>query len=87
MPTTKKEHIIFGLMMCTGMVLMMSIYGMISASLAHQPSSASVWSTYLHTIARNFSLALPYQLIILGPLVRYVFGRFIKGKGSVIPST
>ncbi|MGC5775409.1 hypothetical protein J4O75_24090 [Paenibacillus pabuli] len=73
--------------MVMGMVLMMSIYGMISASLAHQPSSASVWSTYLHTIARNFSLALPYQLIILGPLVRYVFGRFIKGKGSVVPST
>ncbi|MDN8592942.1 hypothetical protein B2I21_17825 [Chryseobacterium mucoviscidosis] len=71
--------------MVIGMVLMMSIYGMISASLENQLSGASIWSTYLHTIARNFSLALPYQLIILGPLVRYVF-RFIKGKGNVVPS-
>ncbi|WP_251034753.1 hypothetical protein [Paenibacillus polymyxa] len=30
-------------------------------------------------------LALLYQLIILGPLVRYVFGKFIKGKDVVLP--
>jgi hypothetical protein len=73
--------------MVIGMVLIMSLYGMISAYLANQLSGASVLNTYLHTIARNFSLALPYQIIILGPLVRYVFGKFIKDKGSVVPST
>ncbi|WP_408893696.1 hypothetical protein [Paenibacillus taichungensis] len=73
--------------MVIGMVLIMSLYGMISAYLANQLNGASVLSTYLHTIARNFSLALPYQIIILGPLVRYVFGKFIKDKGNVVPST
>ncbi|KOY17689.1 hypothetical protein [Paenibacillus xylanivorans] len=73
--------------MVIGMVLIMSLYGMISAYLANQSNGASVLSTYLHTIARNLSLALPYQIIILGPLVRYVFGKFIKEKGSVVPST
>jgi len=73
--------------MVIGMVLIMSLYGMISAYLGNQLNGASLLSTYLHTIARNFSLALPYQMIILGPLVRYVFGKFIKDKGSVVPST
>jgi hypothetical protein len=73
--------------MVIGMVLIMSLYGMISAYLANQLNAASVLSTYLHTIARNFSLALPYQIIILGPLVRYIFGKFIKNKGNVVPTT
>ncbi|WP_458464646.1 hypothetical protein [Paenibacillus sp.] len=71
--------------MVIGMVLIMSLYGMISAYLANQLNGASILRTYLHTIARNFSLALPYQVIILGPLVRYVFGKFIKGKAIVVP--
>ncbi|MBY0118795.1 hypothetical protein H7K48_22235 [Paenibacillus xylanexedens] len=71
--------------MVIGMVLVMSLYGMVSAYFADQLSGSSVFRTYLHTIARNFSLALPYQLIILGPLVRYVFGKFIKGNGPVVP--
>ncbi|WP_309304347.1 hypothetical protein [Paenibacillus taichungensis] len=73
--------------MVIGMVLIMSLYGMISAYLANQLNGTSILRTYLHTIARNFSLALPYQIIILGPLVRYVFGKFIKDKGNVVPST
>ncbi|WP_367399843.1 hypothetical protein [Paenibacillus sp. 1781tsa1] len=72
--------------MVIGMVLIMSLYGMISAYLADQLNGASLLRTYLHTIAHNFSLALPYQLIILGPLVRYVFGKFIKSNGPVMPA-
>lgn len=72
--------------MVIGMVLIMSLYGMISAYLANQLSGGSIFHTYLHTIARNFSLALPYQLIILGPLVRYVFGKFIREKATVVVS-
>lgn len=76
--------LVMSFFMVIGMVLLMSMYGMISAYLADQLSGASVLHTYLHTIARNFSLALPYQLIVLGPLVRYVFGKFIKGKTTVV---
>ncbi|NMI05219.1 hypothetical protein HF638_14665 [Paenibacillus sp. SZ31] len=72
--------------MVIGMVLIMSLYGMISAYLANQLSGGSIFHTYLHTIARNFILALPYQLIILGPLVRYVFGKFIREKATVVVS-
>lgn len=72
--------------MVIGMVLIMSLYAMISAYLANQLSGGSIFHTYLHTIARNFSLALPYQLIILGPLVRYVFGKFIREKATVVVS-
>lgn len=71
--------------MVIGMVLIMSLYGMVSAYLADQLSGSSVFRTYLHTIARNFSRALPYQLIILGALVRYVFGKFVKDNGPVMP--
>ncbi|WP_371327956.1 hypothetical protein [Paenibacillus amylolyticus] len=86
-----KSNKIFGVLamsffMVIGMVLIMSLYGMISAYLANQLSGGSIFHTYLHTIARNFSLALPYQLIILGPLVRYVFGKFIKDNGPVLPA-
>jgi len=66
--------------MVISMVLIMSLYGMISAYLADPLNGVSL----LHTIARNFSLALPYQLIILGPLVRYVFVKFIKSNGHVM---
>ena len=41
--------------MVIGMVLIMSLYGMVSAYLANQLSGASLLRMYLHTIARNFS--------------------------------
>ncbi|CAI6083802.1 hypothetical protein PAECIP112173_04076 [Paenibacillus sp. JJ-100] len=66
--------------MVIGMVLVMSLYGIMTAYAADQLNGESLFSAYLHTIARNFSLALPYQLVILGPLVRYVFGRWVKGR-------
>ena len=78
--------LVMSFFMVIGMVLIMSLYGMISAYLADQLNGVSVLGTYLHTIARNFSLALPYQLIILGPLVRYVFGKFIKSNGHIMPT-
>ncbi|MGO4733701.1 hypothetical protein [Paenibacillus sp. 2KB_22] len=71
------------------MVLIISLYGMISAYLADPLNGVSLLfllHTYLHTVTRNFSLALPYQLIILGPLVRYIFGKFIKSNGPVMPT-
>ena len=70
--------------MVIGMVVLMSLYGVITAYTAGGLEGESVSSTYLHTIARNFSLALPYQLIVLGPLVRYVFGKLFKGQAAVV---
>jgi len=70
--------------MVVGMVLMMSLYGIMTAYAADQLDGASVFGAYFHTIARNISLALPYQLIVLGPLVRYVFGKLFKGQAAVV---
>lgn len=38
---------------------------------------------YLTTYCRNFVMAFPLQLIIVGPLARFIFGSiFIKGKNA-----
>ena len=71
--------------MVVGMVLIMSLYGMVTAYLANQLNEQSLIKSYLHTILRNFTLAFPLQLLIVGPLVRFIFGKFIKGRGVAIP--
>lgn len=71
--------------MVVGMVLIMSLYGMVTAYFANQLEGKSLLETYLHTILRNFSLALPLQILIIGPLVRLLFDKFIKGKGVATP--
>jgi len=85
-----KSNKLFGILamsccMVVGMVLIMSLYGMVTSYFADQLVGKSLLDTYLHTITRNFSLALPLQLLIIGPLVRYVFRTFIKGKEVVVP--
>ncbi|WP_434753125.1 hypothetical protein [Paenibacillus amylolyticus] len=79
-----KGVVTLSFLMVIGMVLVMSLYGIITAYLAGQLDGVSVFNAYLHTIARNFSLALPYQLIVLGPLVRYVFGKLFKRQAAVV---
>lgn len=69
--------------MVIGMVLLMSLYGITTAYTAGGLEGESVINAYLHTIVRNFGLALPYQLIVLGPLVRYVFGKLFKEPAAV----
>lgn len=79
-----KGVVTMSIFMVIGMVLVMSLYGIITAYAVDRLDGVSVFSAYLHTIARNFSLALPYQLIVLGPLVRYVFGKLFKGQAAVV---
>ncbi|SCY57628.1 hypothetical protein SAMN05720606_106160 [Paenibacillus polysaccharolyticus] len=78
-----KGVVTMSFLMVIGMVLLMSLYGIITAYTARQLEGDSVINAYLHTIVRNFGLALPYQLIVLGPLVRYVFGKLFKGPAAV----
>ncbi|WP_338541389.1 hypothetical protein [Paenibacillus tundrae] len=89
LPFNKSNKVIgilaISVFMVVGMVLMMSMYGMLTAYLANQLNGKSLVETYLHTILRNFSLALPLQLLIIGPLVRYVFVKFIKAKENAAP--
>lgn len=67
-PSFKKVIAISSCMVC-GMVIIMSLYGAIMG-VGISAQTAIVW---LCNIPANFIVALPLQLLIAGPLVRYVF--------------
>ncbi|WP_307471483.1 hypothetical protein [Paenibacillus harenae] len=58
----------------------MSLYGSASAYFSNNLDGGSFIGNYFSTVLNNFVFALPLQLIIIGPLVRYVFQSFVKGK-------
>ncbi|WP_137596738.1 DUF2798 domain-containing protein [Paucilactobacillus kaifaensis] len=68
----KKNVVLIGItisvMMVLGMVTCMSLFGII---MAHNVSLAS----YLHAWGFNFIVALPLQLIVVGPIARSVLGK------------
>jgi hypothetical protein len=68
------------LCMVVGMVLLMSLYGLITAYFTGNLAGGSLVQNYGSIAFKNFIFALPLQLLIMGPLVRFLFGRFIKGK-------
>lgn len=55
--------------MVSGMVILMSLFGAIH-SVGMSSKTMQVW---LSNIPANFIIALPLQLLIAGPLVRFVF--------------
>jgi hypothetical protein len=55
--------------MVTGMVLFMSFYG----AVLHVGFSAELPRAYLSAIGKNFIFALPLQIILVGPLTRFIF--------------
>ncbi|WP_151737054.1 DUF2798 domain-containing protein [Paenibacillus tengchongensis] len=67
-PVIRKVLTISCLMVC-GMVLCMSLYG----TLAHYGLAGNFISHYLTTAGLNFICALPLQLLIVGPLTRFLF--------------
>ncbi|MGN7764365.1 DUF2798 domain-containing protein [Paenibacillus sp. 22594] len=69
-PTIKKVLTISFFMVC-GMVLCMSLYG----TLAHYGLSGNFFAHYFSTVGLNFICALPLQLIVVGPLTRFLFMR------------
>ncbi len=82
--TAKSKKIIIKVLtisicMVLGMAFFMSIYGV----LAHYVSSgafstSSFFTDYVQVFQMNLLLALPLQIIIMGPLVRFLFGKFVK---------
>lgn len=78
--TTKKIYTILAISTCMviGMAFFMSIYGMIMSSLHSELNNGSIITSFLSTYGKNFIVALPLQLIIMGPLVRFLFIKYIK---------
>lgn len=61
-------------MMVAGMVTLMSLFGMVVT----QNFGANPVMTYLHTWIFNLFMALPLQLLIVGPIARAILGAVQK---------
>lgn len=68
------------LFMVVGMVLFMSLYGLGTAYFYNSLGEEEILKSYFSIVFKNFIFAFPLQLIIMGPLVRYLFAKFFKEK-------
>ncbi|MGO4546752.1 hypothetical protein AB4Z29_18305 [Paenibacillus sp. 2TAB23] len=71
--------------MVIGMVLCMSVYGLLNAYLSNGLVGQSLFESYVSIVFKNVVFAFPLQLIVIGPLVRYVFSKFMKAKAMATP--
>lgn len=62
--------------MVLGMVFFMSLYGLASAYFSTNLIDESLFASYFTIFMKNFVFALPLQLVIMGPLVRFLFSKF-----------
>ncbi|HFK1452685.1 MULTISPECIES: DUF2798 domain-containing protein [Bacillus cereus group] len=76
---SKKINIIVAMAttMVIGMVFFMSFFGMAMMYLHNGLHGDSFVSMYFSIFIKNFIMAYPLQLIIMGPLVRFLFGKFV----------
>lgn len=76
---SKKVNIIITMatLMVIGMVFFMSFYGMAMMYLHNGLHGDSFVSMYFSIFIKNFIMAYPLQLIIMGPLVRFLFGKIV----------
>ena len=66
--------------MVVPMVIIMSLYGAVEVSF-EMGNFSNLLMMWLTNIPKNFVMALPYQLIIAGPLSRFIFrSAFPEGK-------
>ncbi|MCY8055594.1 DUF2798 domain-containing protein [Bacillus inaquosorum] len=79
---SKKLYVILAMSTCMviGMVLCMSVFGLVTAALSNGINGNSLFSAFLMIVLKNFILAYPLQLLIMGPLVRGIFMKFVKPK-------
>ncbi|OFD49465.1 hypothetical protein BWGOE3_22960 [Bacillus mycoides] len=69
--------------MVIGMLFFMSFYGMAMMYLHNGLHGDSFVSIYFSVFIKNFIMAYPLQLIIMGPLVRFLFGKFVLKNKAV----
>ncbi|MEK3901035.1 MULTISPECIES: DUF2798 domain-containing protein [unclassified Paenibacillus] len=69
-PQIRKVLTISCFMVC-GMVILMSLYG----TLAHFGFGGNFFRHYFSILGLNFICALPLQLLVAGPLIRFLFSR------------
>ncbi|WEA41255.1 DUF2798 domain-containing protein [Lysinibacillus fusiformis] len=64
--------------MVIGMAFFMSIYGLVTSYFHNGLFSNSVIKEFLSVFCKNFIVALPFQILIMGPIARYIFTKYIK---------
>ncbi|MBD3110181.1 DUF2798 domain-containing protein [Bacillus sp. AGMB 02131] len=64
--------------MVLGMASCMSLYGLITAYAHGALAGQSLISSYIMIFFKNFIMALPLQLLVMGPIVRFLFVKFVK---------
>lgn len=75
-----KKVIAVSCSMVVPMVVIMSLYGAIEA-VAKTGMPAQIFVIWITNIPKNFIMALPFQLIIAGPVTRFIFRKaFPVGK-------
>ena len=82
-PTSKPLHIILSISSCmvVQMVIVMSFYGALELCFEGHIGWDALVVTWLTNIPKNFIMALPFQLLVAGPLVRKLFRKaFPEGK-------
>lgn len=70
--SVRRKVITISSCMVVPMVIIMSLYGA-GEGCFHTGMWSGIFMQWLHNIPFNFIMALPFQLIIAGPLVRFVF--------------
>jgi uncharacterized membrane protein len=73
----KSKEINFIVALVPTMVLIMSVYGLILTAII-AGIEGSIFTAYLKTVGLNFIVALPSQLLIVGPISRWLLVKFIK---------
>ncbi|MCF2945285.1 DUF2798 domain-containing protein [Paenibacillus tarimensis] len=90
LPFDKSKNLYIVLTMSTcmvaGMVICMSFFGLIMANIADSAASSFTFANYAATLGKNFIMAYPLQLLVMGPLVRFMFMRFVKPARTANPA-
>ncbi|SFL43938.1 hypothetical protein SAMN04487943_101557 [Gracilibacillus orientalis] len=68
----------FSTFMVIGMALFMSVFGLVTTILHNGYTSNFIIGDYLSVFGKNFIMALPLQIFVMGPLVRFIFTKYMK---------
>jgi hypothetical protein len=82
---SKKIYNIIAISTCmvVGMVSFMSVYGLIS-KIVTIGIDGTLISNYANLLLLNFVVAYPAQLLIVGPVARYVLTNFVKPSNKAV---
>ncbi|MUK88703.1 DUF2798 domain-containing protein [Ornithinibacillus sp. L9] len=86
LPFNKKNIPLFVFSMSTcmvfGMASCMSFYGLVTSYIHAGVQNGTLYKDYLHIFTMNFIFALPLQIVVMGPVIRLLFIKFVQKKNT-----